>query len=103
MAREKDQFLRDLREVCATPAGKRVLWRIISWCRPFQSTFRRNAEMGFLEGQRVVGLRIISALQSTGADLLLEVLGLGLKAGDREEEQGPQFVNYESPKKPKGE
>lgn len=89
------QFLRDLRRVCEDPAGKRVVWQIISWTRPFVSTFRKNAEMGFLEGQRLVGLKLISALQAAEPKLLMEVLGLGLTGP---QETAPEFVNHQEQK-----
>lgn len=58
---------RDFRRVfLSDPAGERVLWQILEWCRLFATT----ADLGnpnqsyFREGGRNIGLRILATLNA---------------------------------------
>jgi hypothetical protein len=55
----------DLREVLKTPAGRRVLWRVLELCRAEQISFSTNAlQMAFNEGHRNVGVQVKLAIVS---------------------------------------
>lgn len=61
--REED----DLREVLRTRKGRRFLWRLLSSCGVFKTTFTGNRQGDFLEGRRSVGTSLIKDICDIGA------------------------------------
>lgn len=59
---DREQEIADFAELMSKPAGRRFLWRMLDKCGVYRSSFRTSAEMGFLEGQRNIGLMLISEL-----------------------------------------
>ena len=57
------QEIEDIRALLATPAGKRVFRRLLSWAGVFRQCFNPNAlQMAFAEGQRNFGLFLVTEL-----------------------------------------
>jgi len=67
-------YLSDLSNLAKTPAGRRVLRRIIGYTRPLNTTFTGNSQGMFLEGGRNVGLRIIADLNAADDNLGINML-----------------------------
>lgn len=60
---EQDQKLTDLKEILSLKAGRRLLWRYLSECGMFRTSFDGNgSRVFFLEGMRNVGLIIHSEI-----------------------------------------
>lgn len=62
-AKSRDQQLKtDIMDVLSTPAGRRVVWHILSHCEPMAINQRLDNSVWLLEGRREVGLWLISEL-----------------------------------------
>ena len=71
--------IEDMLAVMATPEGRRVMWRILSYCRPLAMSYVPGGlteDMFFNEGKKDVGNFIITALTEADpfsfADLMRE-------------------------------
>lgn len=59
--RRKQREINDLRRLLKTPEGRRFIWKIISSCGIFRSSFTMNSnQTAFREGQREIGLNILN-------------------------------------------
>ncbi len=78
-AKEKEKFGRDLelsdmKFLLNTLQGRRTLWRYLSRCGIYQSSFRTSSEIYFLEGQRSIGLEILKDIQETDAESYIKMM-----------------------------
>lgn len=48
----------DLAAVCASPEGRRTLWRIIRWAGVWGRIMAPNGDLQYLEGRRDVGITL---------------------------------------------
>ena len=72
------QWKTDFGQAFSSPAGRRVLWRILSRCRVFNSVFSMKAlEMARREGERNLGLWLLDSCSQT---LLLQMITENYKA-----------------------
>lgn len=60
--RETDEELNDLRHIMRDKAGRRFMWRLLSSCGVYQTSFTGNSETFFREGKRSIGLEHIDKL-----------------------------------------
>lgn len=72
--RAREDELADVRAVLATPQGRRMVWRLITHCRVFQSIWRPSAEIHYLEGARNVGLYVLGEITEAQPDALLQMM-----------------------------
>lgn len=63
------KLISDYRQTFSTEQGKRVLWDLLSQCHIFHTTFTGNSRGMFLEGERSVGLYLLTMAK------LLEIKG----------------------------
>lgn len=54
------QLLEDFKNTFATPAGKRVYRHLLERCHVFSSVFTGNSKTFFLEGERNIGLYLLT-------------------------------------------
>ena len=64
-AKEKEESrqereLNDVRHVLNSKEGRRFLWRYLGECGMFRTSFTGNSETFFKEGERNIGLKIMS-------------------------------------------
>ena len=71
---DRDQEIADFAELMASAAGRRFLWRMLDKCGVYRSSFRTSAEMGLLEGQRNIGLLLLSELHEICPERYIEML-----------------------------
>jgi hypothetical protein len=65
LARERQRDLADLRAVLEWPAGRRLIWRVLSQAQPFNASYDESpTRMAFAEGRRNVGLWLLAELQA---------------------------------------
>ena len=64
---ENEELLRAYSFLMEHPAGKMVLWDIMSRCHIFETTFTGNSRTFFLEGERAIGLYVLFMLQVGGS------------------------------------
>ena len=82
-----EQLLRSYKLISKIPAGKDVIWDLISFCHLFDCTFTGNSRTFFLEGQRSVGLYLLWMLQVADSKGMLEKLK-SFKRTPREQADG---------------
>lgn len=80
-ARERE--LNDMREILATPAGRRFIWRYMGDCGLFSLSFTGNSTTFFNEGMRNIGLKLLTDVTEARPEAYLE---MALEAKKREEE-----------------
>jgi hypothetical protein len=78
-AREKEKFGRDLelsdmKFLLGTLQGRRTLWRYLSRCGIYQTSFRTSSEIYYLEGQRAVGLEILKDIQDAEPEAYIKMM-----------------------------
>jgi hypothetical protein len=56
----RDRELNDLRMILECQEGRRLMWRILSMCGIYRLSFATNATIYFNEGQRSIGLKLVS-------------------------------------------
>lgn len=60
---ENEQLIQAYKFIQEHPAGKMVIWDILSRCHIFDCTFTGNSRTFFLEGERSIGLYVLFMLQ----------------------------------------
>lgn len=58
--RGRERDLNDMRTVLSTLSGRRVVWRYLTFCKVFESSFTGNSTTFFNEGMRNVGLALLA-------------------------------------------
>lgn len=69
---EAQSWARDLQAVMDTREGRRVLWEILEFTKPFASSFTGNSTGFFLDGKKSVGLWLYQQLDAACFDKFLE-------------------------------
>jgi len=59
----EERWIDDMESVLSTPAGRRVVWGWMSFCRVFEDTYETSARIHYNEGMRNVGLRLMQDCQ----------------------------------------
>lgn len=62
LRQERQIEIDDFKFVMEDKRGRRYVWRLLEQCGVFRSSFTGNSETFFREGQRNVGLKIISLI-----------------------------------------
>ena len=70
---QQDQFDNSLKAILATSEGQTVLWKILSDCRLFQSSFTGSSETFFLEGKRSVGLMLLADIMRIDPEAFIKM------------------------------
>lgn len=83
-----EQYLNDLRWLMGETQGRRIMWELQSKGKVFQTTFRPNSEMQFLEGRRSLALEFLHDVLN--ADLFDEWTLMHREALAREVENSEQ-------------
>lgn len=66
--------LADLRTVLLSPAGHRVLKRIVDFCGILKTTYTGDGHGAFREGQRAVGLKIVGEVAEAERSAFAEIV-----------------------------
>ena len=72
--RERDRAKRDtadLRWIMSDPRGRRFIWRLLGITGIFRSSFTGNSETFFREGERNVGLKLLTDVTRDANDFYL--------------------------------
>jgi hypothetical protein len=70
----RDLEINDMRFILSTPQGRRTLWRYLSHCGIYQSSFRTSSEIYYLEGQRAVGLEILKDIHDSDSEAYVKMI-----------------------------
>ena len=66
--RKQSQDNLDLLWVMSSPEGRRFVWRILEGAGLYRLSYTGNSETFFNEGQRNIGLKLLSELQKVSPD-----------------------------------
>ncbi len=70
----EDQEHNDLKFVLSNESGRRFMWKTLSDCGIFQTSFRSSgSETFFLEGKRSVGLKLLADVMQADPDSYLKM------------------------------
>lgn len=71
----RQQQLEDLRTVCATRHGRRVLRRLLEWSGTFRTSFASDPQvMAFHEGRKQLGYFLIAELMEAAPEAYFRLL-----------------------------
>jgi hypothetical protein len=71
----EDQSKDDLKFILSTPQGKRFLYKLLSHCGVYQSSFDNSgSKVYFNEGQRSVGLHVLSEIEKADENGYFNIL-----------------------------
>jgi len=78
-AKEKEKFgrdleLNDMKLLLGTLFGRRTLWRYLTRCGIYQTSFRTSSEIYYLEGQRAIGLEILKDIQDAEPEAYIKMM-----------------------------
>lgn len=70
----RQQELVDLRQVLATPAGRRVFYRLLSDCGVYRSIYDHSgSKMAYNAGQQDFGHYLLTEVNAAGKDFLVKM------------------------------
>lgn len=72
--RQRHQEIEDIRFMLGTPAGRRFFLRLFNIAGVFKSSFTGTSHTFFYEGQRNVGLRIMSDVRTVDRKAIEKML-----------------------------
>lgn len=82
----REDELEDLRFLLATAQGRRFFWRLFEATHQFTTSFTGNSQTFFYEGERNVGLKILSDIMEADSEsyvlMIKEANGHHLKKGN---------------------
>ncbi len=70
----QDKDDNDLRFLLSSDQGRRFIWRILELCGIYKSSFTGSSETFFLEGQRNIGLKLISEVLRVDPESYLKMI-----------------------------
>lgn len=76
----------DLREVMDTAAGRRFVWRMLERAGIYRQSFTGNSSTFFNEGERNVGLFLLSELQAACPQAFIQMQQEQLERQQREQQ-----------------
>ena len=77
----KDE-LADMRLLLSDPAGRRFLWRMLKRCGLYRLSYTGNSETYLREGERNVGLWLMTELSQANPDAFFLMQKENMKQGD---------------------
>ena len=69
----RKQELNDMYNILTTPYGRRWVWRVMTDCGIFKTSFTGNSTTFFNEGRRDIGLRILADVMEANPDAYLKM------------------------------
>ena len=70
----RERELNDIRELLDTAEGKRFLWRLLEYCRTFESIWDASARIHYRSGQQDVGHFLMAEIVAADADALIVMM-----------------------------
>lgn len=72
--RERKQEIEDLRTVLSTQQGRRLLWRILGYCKVFESIWSPSAQIHHSAGRQDVGHFIMAEIAHANEEALFTMM-----------------------------
>jgi hypothetical protein len=70
----REQDLEDVKGLLFTKSGRRFMWRILSFCKVFETSFTGNSTTFFNEGMRNVGLMLLADITESSPESYLTMI-----------------------------
>lgn len=70
----RDRELNDLRVVCSTIEGRRLLWRFMAKCKVFGSVWESSAKIHYNAGQQDFGHFIMGEIINADEEILFQMM-----------------------------
>jgi len=67
------QQMADIRLILETEQGRRFIWKYLSKCGVFRSSFTGNSNTFFREGERNIGLQLMEEVMAADADAYIKM------------------------------
>lgn len=71
---KREDEIADMKQLLEEPAFRRFIWRYLTDCNMFQTSFTGNSQTFFLEGQRNVGLKIMADINDANPEAYLTMI-----------------------------
>ena len=72
---QREQELNDIRVVLSNKSGRRFVWRLMEYCKPFESVFSENSMlMSRYCGMQDVGHHIMTEIVAADENLLFKMM-----------------------------
>lgn len=68
------QELNDIRFICSHTQGRRLLWRLLSHCKTFESIWENSARIHYNAGKQDVGHFVMSEIVEANPDLYFQMM-----------------------------
>ena len=70
----REDELADVRAILATKEGRRFVWRYLTECSVFKTSFTGNSQTFFNEGERNVGLKLMADVNDADPEAYIAML-----------------------------
>src|SRR5687767_10645516 len=71
----RDRDLSDVSAILATLHGRRFIWRYLTECRVFETSFNNSESITYFnEGMRNIGLKLLADVNEASPDAYLQML-----------------------------
>ncbi len=96
-ARRKERYgrreeLEDARAILSTVEGRRFVWRYLGLCRVFESSWSPSAAIHFNEGQRDIGLKLLSDITESNDEMFIQMMR---EAKQRDARSAPEGESHD--------
>ena len=71
--RNRDQILKDYREVLSIPAGRRLLYHILGMCGIYHVSFTGNSRHFFNDGMKQIGVWLLSEINDADEEAYIKM------------------------------
>lgn len=71
---ERQQELKDLKDVCASESGRRFLWRVLEKCKTFESIWEGSAKIHYNSGKQDVGHFLMAEITEADEMILFTMM-----------------------------
>lgn len=75
----RQQQLNDMRELLATEAGKRFLWRLMAHCKVNESVFSPSAHIYYNSGMQDVGHFVLGEIMEAQPQAFMDMINMNNK------------------------
>jgi hypothetical protein len=80
---KRQQEVEDLRNLLSTQAGRSFMWRLLSYCGVYKTSFTGNSTTFFNEGKRQVGLHLLDEVFEADANAFSKMQTEAVERGER--------------------
>lgn len=71
---ERNQQLDDIRTVISTVQGRRFLWRLLGFCKTFETVWENSARIHYNAGKQDVGHYLLAEINDAGQEAFFTMM-----------------------------